>query len=52
MECPVCKDELNARIKGKDEIIIYSSGHVDVDFECANGHTYFARINQDDLMKN
>lgn len=46
MKCPECGKELEAKLnpynKGED--------FVDVDLTCENGHEYFVRIKEDDLL--
>ena len=51
MDCPECKKQLKPRIPEKEEISLDTGEHTDVDFECENGHIYFVRIKQDDLIE-
>ncbi len=52
MKCPECGETLKAHIHGTQEVTVANTGDfLDVDFECENNHSYFARIKDDDLME-
>ena len=48
MKCPKCDEELKANFnlyQDKD------ADYVEVEFVCINGHLYFTRIKEDDLIE-
>lgn len=47
MKCPKCGEELMVEIKDYGT----NTDKQDIDFVCENGHEYFARIREDDLME-
>jgi hypothetical protein len=52
MYCPDCQTEMESHVHGTQEMSLSHEGeYMDIDFECPNGHKYFARITPDDLME-
>ena len=49
MKCPKCEQELTARINPYP--VIVDADFVEIFLECPQGHQYFDRITQEDLIE-